>query len=465
MKISNLRRNTVIIAISNLGSKAISFVLAPLYSYCLSTEEYGQMDMITTVVSLMVPLICFDIYEATFRFANDNDLSDEKVISSSLAVCSIGIIIVLIFLGINWIASGNSIITYVCLYTIFDTVNNVFTQFERGKNRINIYAVSGVINSICILLFNIIFMFLLHLQLRGWLISFLLAKFVVLIFFILKKDIRVFSFSLVDKELIRQFMKFCLPLIPTAMMWWTMNISDRLVIIYFIGSSAAGIYAVANKIPNLLSIFENIFYQAWQTTAIQARKDSKRDEFYSTVFNKYVTLLVIGICMVFQLIRPVIRLFADDYESAWYCVPPLLIGVIFHALGSILGSFYTVFKNTKGALITSSAGAVTNIILNVFLVPIAGIMGASITTLVGFIVTFIYRFFDTRQFVLIKIEKRKIILYISLLVMQTLLFYLNYIIFDVCNVCLTIIILYVNRKFLRGLINNKLLNMRRHKKI
>lgn len=83
---SELKRNTIIIAISNLGSKAISFILAPLYSYYMTTAEYGTMDLITTTVGLLFPFVCIDIFEATFRFANDQKYNEKTVLSTSLFI-------------------------------------------------------------------------------------------------------------------------------------------------------------------------------------------------------------------------------------------------------------------------------------------------------------------------------------------------------------------------------------------
>ena len=88
-----LKRNTLIIAIGNLGSKAIAFVLAPLYSFYLTTSQYGTMDLITTTVGLVMPFFCLDIFEATFRYSNDKEYDENKVISSSLFVCLPGFIV------------------------------------------------------------------------------------------------------------------------------------------------------------------------------------------------------------------------------------------------------------------------------------------------------------------------------------------------------------------------------------
>ena len=62
-----LRRNTLTIAIANLGSKIIAFLLAPLYSYYMTTSQYGTMDLINSSIGLILPFVCVDIFEATFR--------------------------------------------------------------------------------------------------------------------------------------------------------------------------------------------------------------------------------------------------------------------------------------------------------------------------------------------------------------------------------------------------------------
>lgn len=84
---TQFKKNTVVIAIANIGSKGISFILAPLYSFIMSTAEYGIIDILSTTISLLFPILCFDIYEATFRYSSDNKYNDKKVLNTSLRVC------------------------------------------------------------------------------------------------------------------------------------------------------------------------------------------------------------------------------------------------------------------------------------------------------------------------------------------------------------------------------------------
>lgn len=88
---SELKKNTIIIAISSLGSKIINFILAPMYSYFLTPEQYGQMDLIITTTSLLLPFICLNIYAGTFRYTIESSSEDgkKKVLSNSLFICLI----------------------------------------------------------------------------------------------------------------------------------------------------------------------------------------------------------------------------------------------------------------------------------------------------------------------------------------------------------------------------------------
>ena len=253
-----LKRNTIIIAIANVGSRAINFVLAPMYSYYLSTEQYGTMDLIVTAIGLITPLVCLDIYEATFRITSDKN-SDKRIVFSSSFLFTIGLTIIV--LGIIFLVTYDSMIISIALLgAALESNIGVLSQFARGIGKMKIFAFSGIANSLIIFLLNIFFLVILQHGLYGWAIGYLVAKFLVCIFlFVAINGWKFFSIKKISKSFYIEAFKYALPLIPTTTMWWIMNVSDRYMILYYIGASANGIYAVANKLPALLSIFENNF--------------------------------------------------------------------------------------------------------------------------------------------------------------------------------------------------------------
>ena len=77
---------------------------------------------------------------------------------------------------------------------------------------------------------------------------------------------------------------YCVPLIPTAVFWWIMGVSDRYLVKWFVGSDANGIYAVAYKIPTILTILATVFMDAWQLSAIAESGDRRAQaRFYARV--------------------------------------------------------------------------------------------------------------------------------------------------------------------------------------
>ncbi|GEA30035.1 oligosaccharide flippase family protein [Clostridium diolis] len=445
---NELKRNTIIIAIANMGSKIIAFILAPLYSYFMTVAQYGIMDLINSTMGLVLPLLCLDIYEATFRYSNDKKYDKKKVFSSSFVISLPGILVCFMipFFTFRFDFSQQYIII-VCICAILGSINFIMAQYLRGSDKMFLFALSGVVSSVSLLFSNCVFMVLLNQGLYGWLLSFLISKIVETIYLgIACKITKNFSVHAIDRKYMKEFIKFCLPLLPTATMWWIMDLSDRYMLTFFMGTTATGIYSVANKLPNILSIFENIFYQAWQTTAINSIDNNDRDRLYSDVFNNYLSVMVVGLLGILVITKPMILvLFAEEYASAWLYVPLLILSVVLHALNGNLGSLYSVFKDTKGALYSTLIGAVTNIILNIIFIPVLGIMGAALNTLLGYFVTIVYRWFDTKKFANITLNIRELYIYVLLVGIQLFLYYISGIWSYIVR-CIILIVLLISKR-------------------
>ena len=76
-----LMKNTGILTISNFSSKILVFLLVPLYTSVLTTEEYGTYDLIISTVTLVYPVITLNIADAVMRFSMDRNYDKKKVAS------------------------------------------------------------------------------------------------------------------------------------------------------------------------------------------------------------------------------------------------------------------------------------------------------------------------------------------------------------------------------------------------
>lgn len=420
-----LKRNTVVIAISNIGSKAISFILAPLYSYYLSTDQYGTMDLIITTCGLILPIICLDIYEAVFRYANSDDYPRETVLSTSLSLWGVETIIVIGCLLVSfYVVSIPLFVIVSILYAEIDSYYQIVNQYVRGTNKIKQFAISGIINSILLLVCNIIFVVIINRGLTGWIISFFVAKIACCLYVSIVSNVNdCFSLKNISAEYLRSALFYCIPLLPNSLMWWIMNLSDRYFIVLYAGLSVNGIYAVASKVPSLLSLVENIFFQSWQTSAINLMDNSEKDRYISRVFEDYMIVLSIAVLGVLSILRPIINIFSGEYHSAWVCSGLLVVSVMIHALGGNLGAVFAAQKKTAYDLYTSLAGAITNIVLNIVLVPKWGLVAAAITTLISYLVVLFLRWIYIKKSIRLDITPQKVIVCVLILAIQLIFYY------------------------------------------
>lgn len=458
--LGELKKNYLLIAIAKVGSGAIGFILAPMYSFYMTAGQYGTMDLIIITCSLLVPFTCLDIYEAAFRFTKDNKYDNHKIITTALSVCVCGVLIYLaFFVGYAVFCKINlNIPIVICaVSTVLDSINFTINQYARGQDKISVYAFSGALNSLVILLSNILFLIALKMELMGWMVSFVLAKVVVLIYLVFRLQLwHEISLCFFDKNFLCEGVRYSLPLMPTASMWWLMNVSDRYVLNFYCGLAATGIYAVANKIPAILSVFENVFYQAWQTTAINTLSDEDRDHFYSGIFNNYFHLLAVGVVGILLILKPfIVNLFASEYSSSWICAAVLVVGVMIHALGGNLGVLYTVFKDTKGALKTSFIGAITNIVLNIIFIPKFGMLAAAGTTLASYVVVLIIRWFDVRKFVTLSFSLKNEWVTIVLILIQFVLYYVPGILPNIIKTLILLLCLYIHKDIIIKILRKK----------
>ena len=95
-----LFKNTGIFLIGNIGTKIINFLLVPLFTYALNTNEYGVVDLIGTLGFLLGPILMLNIHEGVLRFCIDKDADTDSIMSIGYIASAIAIILGLLLLPI-----------------------------------------------------------------------------------------------------------------------------------------------------------------------------------------------------------------------------------------------------------------------------------------------------------------------------------------------------------------------------
>lgn len=420
--------NSAILAIGNLGSKLISIILVPLYTYYLTTSEYGTVDIITTTSSLVMPIVTLSIFDAVLRFVMGKNYPEDSVISNGLLITIMGsLIIFLLYPILKYFNVLDSSLEYLMTIIILQAFQSVFSEFVRALGKIRIYAYNGLLTTLVNGFMNIVLLVNLNWGIRGYLVSIIISNiFSILYLFFVAKIYKFINIKKVNKKLLKYMLIYSIPLIPNSFMWWVTNTSNRYFIRFFAGADENGLFAVANKIPSLLSILNSIFFQAWQVSAIEEYQSNDKANFYSVVFKYFSIVMFLGASVIILLLKIVVSFaVSPDYYESWKYVPFLLLGVIFSSFSSFLGTNYIAAQQTKGIFSSTVYGGIISVTANLLLMPIIGTYAAGISTIFSFFVIFMLRLKGSKQFVNLKIDVKHFIINILILFAQIIVLFLN----------------------------------------
>lgn len=408
---SNLIKETAWFAIGNFGSKILSLLLVPLYTNILSTNEYGTVDIVSTTISLAIPLLTFSLQDAAFRYAMENGVRKESVISDCLLVTTASpIILLLLFPIINCILPVLTVYWwYFFAIYIFNSISSVLSCYLKGIGKSNVFAIQGIIYTLVFSMANVLLLLFVNLGVEGYLISLLLAHIFSCIYMIaagkIKKDI---SLNYMDIPLLKEMLRYSLPLIPASVAWWIMTSIDRYMLLYMCGAEANGLYSVAHKFPTVISVVMTFFVNAWQITAVRNKDDVDIGEFTSVIFER-LFCVGLGMAYVMILISKILGhlFFAKDFFAAWTMTPLLTVSTIFSTLSLFLGAQFTASKRSDLHLKSNIISMLANVIFNYILITKMGIDGAAYGTMISYFIVLVYRMVKIQGLIKLTVNKVK----------------------------------------------------------
>lgn len=448
-----LIKNTVIITIGKVCTQMISFFLLPIYTAILSTEEYGVVDLMNTLVSLLLPIITLQIEQALFRFLvdNRNNLEEKKKIISTVLhnIIIQSIIYLIIFIIISPLINNNYKY-FLATNVVASVMSSIMLQIARGLGNNKNYAIGSFITAFFTIIFNILFIIVFDFGAYGMLAASLFANIVCVIYlFVANKIYKYFKFNIYEKELLKKLLKYSIPLVPNSLSWWIFNASDRLIVSTILGVGMNGILAAAHKFSGVYITIYNIFNIAWTESASLNINDDDREYFFNNVIN---TILKCFITMAFCIIVIMPFVFSffinEKFAEAYNQIPILMIASIFNVILGLLSVIYIAKKDTKTIAKTSVSSAIINIIVHLLLINFIGLYAASISTLIAYLLVSIQRYKDiNKRFFKVNLDKKNIVIAIFIGIFICISYYLNMIILNIISVVVVIIYgLFANYK-------------------
>ena len=394
-KLKLFLENMLVYGLGGTISKIVPVIMVPIVTRLLpDTSYYGLSDLCTTVISFGSAVAVLGMYDAMYRLYFENDGEDYKKTVCSTALFFTLIMSVIVFAIMTlfrkvlseFVFGGNQY-TYLIWIAAFATVigssNNIIAAPTRMQNKRKQYIFVHTLTSVLSYAISIPLILSGH-YIIALPIGMLLSKITIeTIYWCLNKE--WFKIKSIDFSMLKPLLKIAVPLFPTFLIYWIFNSSDKLMIRYYLDAAQVGIYSTGSKLGHCSQLIYTAFSGGWQFFAFSTMKEKNQVQSNSRIF-EYLGAISFGVSLfAFALSKPIFQiLFTGDYILGYVVAPFLFLAPLLQMLFQVAGNQFIVIKKSWPITLTLLGGAILNVCFNIVFIPVLGIEGASIATLLGY---------------------------------------------------------------------------------
>ena len=389
-----------LVGLTNILISLSSLIFIPIITKSFTTAEYGMWAQVNTTIALVPNIANLGLPYTMVRFLSA-EKDKEKIKDSfypmiSLTFISTLIICLLFLLFGNTIANalfnGSMQVLYITTaISFFACMNLMLISFFRTFQQMKRYSLFLVLQSYIGVFVSI------YLTYAGYnietvvlgLLTGYVSVFIMMAFLI----VRYLGIGLGKWSNLKEQLAFAIPTIPSNVSSWVVDSSDKYVIGILIGSVAVGCYSPGYALGSILLMFLSPFAVLLPAILPEhyEKGDMKEVDKYLSYSMKYYLLLTIpaGVGMS-VLSKPLLYIITTpEIALGGYMVTPFVcLGAIFMGMYGITNNILILEKNTMILGKLWIVVAISNIVLNLLLVPYLNILGAAIATLLCYILAF-----------------------------------------------------------------------------
>jgi len=417
-------KHTVIYGLGGLISHAVGFLLIPVYTRYLSPNDYGVVAMVMIYITVLEIVMRMGVDSALFKvyFEEKDEDSRRSLVTTTFLfqLAAAGAIFALTFPfsdGLSDLFFGNKDYT---IYFQFATASQVLVMIRvvplsviRAKERPGVFSILNVIRFALVMGFNILFVVILEAGPLGIIQAQFYAALALLPVFLII-TIRHMRPRL-SWRLLKRLTSFGLPLIPAGLAGWVLTMADRYILRLVAPVTKFALVAqkglgdmvtktgdvLAGALPTLVDVglydlaykFSLIvrmgliqpFIFAWGPLMFSVFHQPEAKRVYRAVLTLF-SLASVGLCFAVGVMAPeIVKVMATwPFYGAWSSVFILALSHCFYGLYIVFTVGTSVVHKSKYQAYTSTAGVVANVGLNFLLIPLWGVTGAALATLLSF---------------------------------------------------------------------------------
>ena len=403
-RLRQLASHSVVYGLGGLAAKLVGIFLLPVYTHRVSRTDYGEVELVMAVIAALAIALKLGLINAMFRFSFVDRTAEarERAMQTSftgvLVTSTIGLIAGLVLVDpISRVLNVNSTLVLIGVFGLWVTINyDLLTTIYRIEQRPAAFVVFSLTNVAITVAVSLVLVLPLDLGARGIILGNFAGTYVVYVLMLYARRGTV-GFKHFDLALIRRMLLYAMPLVPAGLMLWALNLADRFQIQHLDSAEALGSFSAASKIALGIMLLIGAFQTAWAPFAHSILDDNEARRTYRAAFSYWAIIMCWGLVAISAFTPPYVRL---TFPARWWDaapVVPLLIG------GSLLYGAYMIVRigvNRSGRThftpLVAGAAMAVNIGLNFVLIPAWGIVGAGVSTIVGYSVLVLLAWFNAQ---------------------------------------------------------------------
>ncbi len=414
-------KHALVFGIGNVLSRAVAFILIPIYTSYFSPSEYGISSLISSTYSILHLLLLLGLSTAIYKYYFDQTTQNNQIktittatiflATESILFCIIGYFLTP-FLSQLILGSKEYVdLIYLMILSLgFTNLQIIPLSLLRAQKKSTKYIIYSFFNSLLNISLSIIFIVVLELGILGLLLAQTITGFTFMIIgLIISRE--YIKFSAFDSSTLKRLLSYGAPLIITGLMSFVLIQSDRFLINFFLDVSDVGYYSPAYAIGTIINfIFVQPFQLIWLPSVFDSYQKQGSTSYYRNMLTYYfliVSWFTLGLS-VFS--KEILLMFTSPiYQWVYVLIPWIAYAYLFYGLYMVVNIGFYVKGKTSNIIKIIMPAAIINILINILLLPIIGVYGGAIATLIAYVALFFLALYFNRKIMPIDYQWRRII--------------------------------------------------------
>lgn len=409
---------------SSVLAKLIALFTLPIYTKYISPSGFGQVEIIATTVIVLSILFRLGAIEALLRFYFLDKYDQRQVIQTGfwgLAVTTTtGVVLCFALAGplatllLRDAPGADTLVQIATIWFWFATFYELLMALFRVEEKAGAYALASMTNVLVTVPLSLWFVIGRDMGAEGLVLGNAMGTMVV-VSGLLIVHVTAGRIPRPGLPLASPMLRFGLPTVPGEISLYALNWVDRILLVNIptsrtAGLAAAGLYSIAYKLSQGVTIFVRAFQLAWPPLAYSIKSDAEAKVVYGRVLTYYL-LITGGVVTALTLLAgALVRLLTSqpDFHAADRAVPYVATGVVLYGAYLVLVSAVARMGKTGSLFPVAFAGLVVNVGLGLLLIPDHNIVGAGIALVGAYLVLLGLMYIRARQTLGLVIEWRRV---------------------------------------------------------